>query len=180
ISYAAKLAPRFEHYSEVNPDLRAAVAVAYARVNGEKAKEPLMKMVKSLQGEVDRAKIWDALCSFDDPALIEETLALGTSGEVSRSDSAYPMMFGAHNPRARDVYWKWLTKNYDSILEMYAGSQQFYLYVGRLLPIAGVAREVEVKRFLAGKRMKQGGSSLTRALEHLSINSRLRSRLLAK
>ena len=179
-AYAAKLAPRFEHYSEVNPDLRAAVAVAYARVNGEKAKEPLMKMVKSLQGEVDRAKIWDALCSFDDPALIEETLALGTSGEVSRSDSAYPMMYGALNTRARDVYWKWLTKNYDSILEMYAGSQQFYLYIGRLLPIAGVAREAEVKRFLAGRRMKQGGSSITRALEHLSINSRLRSRLIAK
>jgi tricorn protease interacting factor F2/3 len=178
-AYAAKLAPRFEHYSTVNPDLRGAVAVAYARVNGERAMKPLADMVKTLQGEVDRAKIWAALCSFDDPALIEDTLALGMSGEVSRSDSAYPMILGAFNARARDVYWKWLAKNYDGILEMYAGSQQFYLYVGRLLPIAGVGREAEVRRFLSGKRMKQGGSSLKRALEHLEINSKLRRRLLA-
>jgi tricorn protease interacting factor F2/3 len=177
-SYARKLAPRFDHYVDVDPNLRAAVATAYARVNGEKAKEPLLEMVKTLQGEVDRAKIWRALCSFDDPSLIEDTLALGISGQVSRSDSAYPMMITAYNPRARDVYWKWLTKNYDGILEMYAGSQQFYLYMGRALPIAGVGREAAVKKFLSGRRMRQGGSSLTRALEHLEINSKLRRRLL--
>jgi tricorn protease interacting factor F2/3 len=179
-SYARKLAPRFDHYAEVDPNLRAAVATAYARVNGEKAKEPLLAMVKSLQGEVDRAKIWRALCSFDDPSLIEDTLALGISGQVSRSDSAYPMMIAAYNPRARDVYWRWLTKNYDGILDMYAGSQQFYLYMARALPIAGVAREAAVKGFLSGRRMKLGGSSLTRALEHLEINSKLRRRLLKK
>ena len=179
-AYAARLAPRFEHYSEVNPDLKGAVAVAYARVNGDKAVHPLMEMVKSLQGEVDRAKIWGALCSFDDPALIAQSLDYGLGDEVSRSDSAYPMMYGAYNPRARDVYWKWLTKNYDAILDMYAGSQQFYLYMGRALPRAGVGREAELKRFLAGRRMKQGGSSLTRALELLAINSRLRRKLLEK
>lgn len=179
-SYAQKLAPRFEHYADVDPNLRAAVATAYARVNGEEAKKPLLEMVKSLQGEVDRAKIWGALCSFDDPSLMEDTLALGISGQVSRSDSAYPMMFTAFNPFAREVYWKWLTKNYDGILEMYAGSQQFYLYMGRILPIAGVAREGAVKRFLSGRRLKQGGSSLTRALEHLEVNSKLRRSFLKK
>jgi tricorn protease interacting factor F2/3 len=179
-SYAAKLAPRFDHYSEVNPDLKGAVAIAYARVKGDKAKEPLMRMVKTLQGEVDRAKIWAALCAFREPSLVEEALELGVSGEVSRSDSAYPLSHGAINPYVRDAYWKWLTKNYDRILEMYGGSQQFYLYMGRILPICGVTREAEVRRFLSGKRMKLGGSTYTRALEHLAINSRLRARLLAK
>jgi hypothetical protein len=136
--------------------------------------------VKTLQGEVDRAKIWGALCTFDEPDLVEKALELGMSGEVSRSDSAYPMMFGALNPRVKDAYWKWLTKNYDGMLEMYAGSQQFYLYMGRLLPVAGVDREAAVKRFLSGKRMKLGGSSLTRAMEHLAINVKLRRALLAK
>ena len=179
-AYAAKLAPRFERYAEVNPDLKAAVAIAYARVNGEKAKGPLLEMVKTLQGEVDRAKIWGALCSFDEPALVEDALELGLSGEVSRSDSAYPMMHAAYNPKAREVYWKWLTHNYDGMLEMYAGSQQFYLYMGRALPVCGVARESQLKSFLSGRRMKLGGSSLTRALEHLEINSKLRRRMLAK
>ena len=178
-AYAAKLAPRFEHYADVNPDLKGAVAVAYAKVNGERAKGPLMEMVKTLQGEVDRAKVWAALCSFKEPALVRDALELGMSGEVSRSDSAYPMMYGAVNTRARDVYWRWLSKNYDRMYDMYAGSQQFFLYIGRALPIFGVGREGEVKRFLSGKRMKQGGSSLTRAMEHLAISSKLRGRLLA-
>ena len=178
-AYAAKLAPRFEHYADVNPDLKGAVAVAYAKTNGEKAKGPLMEMVKTLQGEVDRAKVWAALCSFKEPALVLDALELGMSGRVSRSDSAYPMIYGAVNTRARDVYWRWLSKNYDGMYEMYAGSQQFFLYMGRVLPIFGVGREEEVKRFLSGKRMKQGGSSLTRAMEHLAISSKLRGMLLA-
>ena len=179
-AYARKLAPRFEHYAEVNPDLRGAVATAYALVNGEEAKKPLLEMVKKLQGEVDRAKIYGALCSFRDPSLIEETLALGISGEVSRSDSVYPLTYTAYNTSAREVYWKWLTKNYDKILDMYGGSQQFYLYMGRVFPVCGVTRVGEVKRFLSGRRMKQGGSSLTRALEFLAINSNLRQKMLGK
>ncbi|MDG6914058.1 MAG: M1 family metallopeptidase [Nitrososphaerota archaeon] len=179
-AYAAKLAQKFDHYLELDPNLRGAVASAYAITYGERAKGPLIQMVKTMQGEVDRAKIYGALCSFKDPSLVEETLDLGMSGEVSRSDSAYPMIFGALNTGARKVYWKWLTKHYDAIYEMYGGSQQFYLYMMRLLPVCGVGREAEVKRFLSGRRMKQGGSSLIRAMEGLEINSALRRRLLAK
>jgi tricorn protease interacting factor F2/3 len=176
-AYAEKLARKFERYTEVNPDLRGAVAAAYAITNGEKAMKPLLDMVKGLQGEVDRAKIYGALCSFKDPSLVEKTLELGISGEVSRSDSAYPMTYGAYNPLVRDTYWKWLTKRYDRISEMYGGSQQFYLYMSRILPVCGVDRESEVRRFLSGRRMREGGSSLTRSLERLAVNSSLRRRL---
>ena len=178
--YARRLAQRFERYSEVDSNLKAAVASAYAITHGEQAMKPLLEMVKTLQGEVDRAKIWIALCSFKDPTLIEETLDLGIGGEVSRSDSAYPLIYGAFNPNAREVYWKWLTKQYDGKFEMYGGSQQFFLYMGRILPVCGVSRVAEVKRFLSGKRMRQGGSSLTRAVEHLEINERLRRRLVGE
>ena len=179
-SYASRMAQRFDRYSEVDPNLKAAVASAYAITNGEKAKGPLLEMVKALEGEVDRAKIYGALCSFKDPSLIEETLDLGISGKVSRSDSAYPMMYGARNPLAREVYWKWITKHYDGILEMYGGSQQFYLYMGRLIPIIAVTREPAGRKFLSGRRMKHGGSSLVRALDLLSITSKVRSRLVGK
>jgi tricorn protease interacting factor F2/3 len=179
-AYAAKLAQRFGHYHDLDPNLRGAVASAYAITCGEKAMGPLVEMVKTMQGEVDRAKIYGALCSFKEPELVEKTLDLGLSGEVSRSDSAYPMAFGAFNTNARDIYWKWLTKHYDAIYAMYGGSQQFYLYMMRILPVCGVGRESEVKRFLAGRRMKLGGSSLTRALERLEINSGVRKRLLTR
>jgi aminopeptidase N len=176
--YAAKLAAKFDHYTDLDPNLKGAVAVGYALTKGERAKKPLMEMVKTLQGEVDREKIYLALCSFHDPATVEETLELGLSGEVSRSDSAYPLLYSAFNPYVRETYWKWLTKRYDKMNEMYAGSQQFYLYLSRIIPVCGVNDVAKVKQFISGRRLKEGGSSYTRALEHLEVNSRLRRRFL--
>ncbi len=176
--YAAKLAPRFDHYSDLDPNLKGAVAIAYALTEGEKAKTRLLEMVTTLQGEVDRAKIWAALCSYRDPAIIEEVMELGLSGKVSRSDSAYSLLGSAANPYVRDAYWDWFVKHYDAIKEMYAGSQQFYLYIGRIISICGVENESKVRAFISGKRLKEGGSSYTRALEHLAINSKLRRLLM--
>jgi tricorn protease interacting factor F2/3 len=176
--YAERLAQKFDHYYDLDPNIQGAVAIGYAHASGERAEKPLMEMVKTLQGEVDRAKIYMALCSFRDPEVVEETLDLGISGEVSRSDSAYPLLYGAFNPYVRNVYWGWLTEHYETIREMYGGSQQFYLYMSRVIPVCGASDESKVRRFISGRRLKEGGSSYTRALEHLRIASRLRRRLL--
>jgi tricorn protease interacting factor F2/3 len=177
-NYAEKMSARFGHFADLDPNLKAAAAIGYAITNGEQAEKPLQDMAKSFQGEVDRTKIYQGLCSFREPELVEHTLELGISGQVSRSDSAYPLIFSAFNPYARDVLWRWITKHYDAMLEMYAGSQQFYLYMGRAIPLCGVEHEAEVRRFLSGKRAKEGGSSVPRILEFLHINVRLRKRLL--
>lgn len=177
--FAEKMAARFEHFADLDPNLKAAAAVGYAVANGERAEKRLQDMVKSLQSEVDRAKIYEGLCSFKEPELVEHALELGISGQVSRSDSGYPLIYSAYNPRARDVLWRWITKRYDKMLDMYAHSQQFYIYMGYAIPLCGVEHEAEVRRFLSGRRRKEGGSSVTRILELLHINARLRRRLLS-
>ncbi len=177
-AYASKLGARFDHYADLGANLKGAVAIGYALTNGAKVKDQLFDMVKTLQGEVDRAKIYGALCSVHDPEMIKETLELGISGQVSRSDSAYPILHSAHNPHIGDVCWEWITKRYETMKEMYAGSQQFYIYMSRIIPVCGVADEVKVRRFISGKRLREGGSSYTRALEELGINAKLRRTLL--
>jgi hypothetical protein len=178
-AYASKIGARFAHFSELDPNIKGAAAIGYAMTNGEKVEEKLQHMVKTLQGEVDRAKVYEGLCAFKEPELVEHTLELVISGSVSRSDSGYPLIYSAYNPHARDVLWRWITKRYDFVREMYAGSQQFYLYMGYAIPICGVEHEAEVRRFLSGRRLREGGSSVTRILESLHINARLRKRLLA-
>ena len=177
-SYAKKMAQHFEHFADLDPNLKAAAAIGYAVTEGARAEERLQGMAKKLQSEVDRAKIYEGLCAFKEPELVEHTLEFGISGEVSRSDSGYPLFLSAYNPYARDALWDWITKRYDAMREMYAGSQQFYLYMGAAIPVCGVEREAAVRRFLSGKRSKDGGSSIRRILELLRINSRLRKRLL--
>lgn len=179
LTYARKLAPMFGDYAHLDPNLREAVAISYAMVNGERAKGPLLKLVKGFQSEVDRGKIYSALSSFRDPRLVEETLELVFSGEVPRSDSAYPIMNGGRNPLAREVFWQWLKKRYDQLREMYGGSQQFYIYMAMTIPFCGVGREADVRRFISGKRLREGGSTYKRVMENLAIHDRLRDRLLA-
>jgi tricorn protease interacting factor F2/3 len=178
-SYARKLSAKFEDYSHLDPNIREAVATAYAVTNGEAARRPLLNLVKSLDSEVDRSKIYAALSSFTDPRLVKDTLELVISGEVPRSDSAYPLMNGATNPHVRDAYWDWLTRRYDMLRNLYGNSQQFYLFMAICISYCGAGREAEVKRFLSGRRLKEGRSLYARTLEFVGIRSRLRDRLLA-
>ncbi len=177
-SYAKKMADLFEHFTDLDPNLKSAAAIGYAMTNGASAEKRLQDMAKTLQGEVDRANVYEGLCAFKEPRLVRNTLDLGMSGQVSRSDSGYPLYLSAYNPYARDVLWDWITKRYDEMREMYAASQQFYLFMGRAIPMCGVEHETEVRRFLSGKRFEEGGSSVTRILEMLHINVKLRERLL--
>jgi len=178
-AFARKMAERFGDFASLDPNLKAAAAMGYAITYGEKAKKPLQEMLKSTESEVERAKIWQGLCTFREPELVTESLELGISGEVSRSDSGYPLIFGSYNPYARDAVWGWITKRYDAVREIYGGSQQFYLYMGYSIPLCAVEHEQEAKRFFAGKRFREGGSSLKRILELLHIHSGLRRRLLS-
>ena len=176
--YAKKMAALFDHFKDLDPNIKGAVAAGFALTYGAKAEKTLQQMAMTMEGEVDRAKVYEGLCSFKEPELIEHTLELGISGKVSRSDSGYPLILSSLNPYARGVLWRWITKRYDMVRELYAGSQQFYLYMGHAIPHCAVDHEAEAKRFFSGKRRREGGSSVTRILEHLHINARLRERLL--
>ena len=176
--YARKMSDRFGRFADLDPSLKAAAAIGHAITEGMEAEKTLRHLAKTLQGEVDRAKVYEGLGAFTDPKLVEHTLDLGLSGEVSRSDSGYTLLMSTYNPRARDVAWRWITRNYDAMREMYAGSQQFYIYMSGAVPRCAVEREAEARRFLSGKRLKEGGSSITRILEQLHINAELRKLLL--
>ena len=179
MDYARKLARRFDGYQEVEPDLRAAVAVSYAVTRGEAAFDPLLRLVKEASNELERAKVYPALTSFEDPSLVEKTLELGISGEVSRSDSGFTILGAASNPKARATLWRWLVKRYDRVHDIYGGSFQFYGYLNRAIPRCGIGHESEVRRFISGKRFEEAESTFRRTFELLDINSGLRERLLA-
>ena len=179
MDYARKLARRFDGYQEVEPDLRAAVAVSYAVTRGKAAFDPLLRLVKDASNELERAKVYPALTSFEDPSLVEKTLELGLSGEVSRSDSGFTILGAASNPKARATLWKWLVKRYDRVHDIYGGSFQFYGYLNRAIPRCGIGHESEVRRFISGKRFEEAETTFRRTFELLDINSGLRERLLA-
>jgi tricorn protease interacting factor F2/3 len=179
VGFARKLAQRFGQFTSVDANLKTAVATAYAVIEGEASFGPLLELVRNAKSEADRAKVYAALTSFEDPALVRRALELTISGEVSRSDTGYTLPGAASNPRARGVLWEWIKSRYDRLRGLYGGSQQFYLYLGAVLPRCGIGHEVDVRRFISGKRYKGGEMTFRRTFELLDVNSRLRGRLLA-
>jgi tricorn protease interacting factor F2/3 len=177
-SYAEKMAKLFDHYTDLDPNLKAAAAIGFAITNGARAEKTLQDMVTTSESEVERDLIYKGLSAFNDPKLIQHSLDLGLTGRVSRSDLHYGVIHAALNPNARDIVWQWVKKNYDAMWRLYAGSQQFYIDVGRVIPLCAVEHEPDAKRFLSGRRLKEGGSSAIRVLEMLRINVKLRKRLL--
>ncbi|MGD0395650.1 MAG: M1 family metallopeptidase [Nitrososphaerales archaeon] len=176
--YARKLAQRFDQFTSADANLKTAIATAYAAVKGEAAFGPLLELVRNAKSEADRARVYAALTSFEDPALVRRTLELTISGEVSRSDTGYALPLAASNPRARGALWEWIKSRYDRLRGLYGGSQQFYLYLNAVLPRCGIGHEADVRRFISGKRYRDGEMIFHRAFELLDVNSRLRDRLL--
>ncbi len=177
--FARKLAQRFEQFDSVDANLKTAVATAYAMTKGEKAFGPLLGVVRNAKSEADRSKVYVALTSFEDPALVRKALELTISGEVSRSDTGYTLPGAASNPRARSVLWEWIKSRYDRVRDLYGASQQFYLYLNAVIPRCGMGQEADVHSFISGKRYKDGEMTFRRAFELLDVNSRLRERLLS-
>ncbi len=177
--YTKELAAKFIEYDRVDPSVKEAVAIAYARIRGKEAFEPLLRLAKSTKSEVDRSRIYSALTSFEDPKLVKSALELGISGEVSRSDSRYTLTSASVNPFAREVLWQWLKDRYERLLEIYAGPQQILLYYEGAVPKCAVGKTDDVKEFFSGEKMKQGGMVFRRIIESVEIRTKLRERLLA-
>ena len=176
--YTAKLASMFDSYEDVQPDIKDAVTTAYGRTHGEEAFAPLVRLVKSMKSEADRSRVYSALTSFKDSALVEKALELGISGEVPRSDSAYTLTRASSNPLAREVLWKWIRKRHEKMWTLYAGSQQLMLYYEVVIPRCAVGRVGEVRKFLSGRKMLKGGMFSRRIIESAEVRTRLRDRLM--
>jgi tricorn protease interacting factor F2/3 len=177
--FARKLSRWFDHYQSVEPSLKSAVAVSYAVGKGEAAFDALVGLVKNEKSETERERIYRALTSFSDPLLVEKSLELSTSGEVSRSDSVYTLTGASTNPNARSVLLNWLTSRYDLLCNTYGGSSRFFRLMNLVIPRCGIGQETEVHKLISGRRYKEGEMTLKRSLELLKINSALRQRLLA-
>jgi tricorn protease interacting factor F2/3 len=173
------LARFFADFDHLDPNLMQAAAIAYARESGPGVFDSMVSRVKSETNEGTREKLYLALTSFKDGALVRKALDLSISGQVSRSDSGYVFAVSAMNPDAREAVWSWIQANYDKMWDLYAGSQQFLIYMEVVVPRVAVGKLEEVSRFLSGDRMDKGGMAYRRLLESLEIRSRVRERLLA-
>ncbi len=174
--FARELAGMFDDLDRIDPDLRSAVAVAYARTEGVRAYDPLLARFRSTQVEAELLRLLGALTAFADPELVERVLAIAERREMLLSLVPYALLGATRNPSTRTVGWNWLRRNLESFAASFRGSG----WAGRLLetvvPRLGLGREKEVEAFLRSHPVPEGGRGLEKGLELLAVFSAFRSR----
>ena len=171
--FARKMSSKFSEYENVDPNIRNAVAVAYARTNGEAAFEKLVSTIKKMDNESDTIKLFNGLVSFKNPELVRKSLDLSLGGDFNRADAIYTIMASSTFPESRSEVWEWIAKNVDKIKETFAGTYILSSILQEVIPILGLGREVQVKSYFASKKLEEASTGVNKGLEMLDIYSKL-------
>jgi len=169
--YAAELGSRFANFGEVEPNLKEAVLVAYARASADF--DSILARYKASSS--DEEKIWliNSMMSFKDPALVRRSFELANTGEVKRQDIINMLTAASGNPDARDVAWEWLKTNLGKLNELYKGTGVLSRVFTSIIPILGLYRSEEIEGFFKENPLPEAVSGINAGIERLHIYDKL-------
>ncbi len=177
--FAREIAQKFEEYHNVDPNIRAAVAVAYARTNGSptEAFQKLVSTIKKMRNEADTIKLFQGLVAFKHESLVRKALDLSLSGEFNRADAISTIITSGSIPENGEVVWRWVESNINKIKETFTGTYILASILQDTLPFAGLGREQSVKEYFEKNSCDEASMGIRKGLEMLEIYSRLANRL---
>ncbi len=169
--YAKELGSRFRDYQSVEPNMKQAVAVAYARVYGDF--EGIVKKYRERVSDEECIRLINSMMSFKEPSLVALSLGFALSGEVKRQDVMSMVLATKTNPNARDVAWLWLKMNIDGLKKIYHGTGMLSRILLSILPILGLKKVEEVKSFFEQNEIPEADIGIKAGLEKLYIYDEL-------
>jgi tricorn protease interacting factor F2/3 len=169
--YAAKLGSRFDKYETVEPDMKEAVAVGYARACGNF--EPIVKRYRESASDEEKERLLVSMTAFREPRLLSKLLELVQGGEVKKQDQMILISATARNPHARDTAWTWIKSSMSQLREVYEGTGDLSRLLQSCIPILGIGRVEEVERYFNENRVPEAQNGIKAGLEKLKIYQRL-------
>jgi tricorn protease interacting factor F2/3 len=170
-AYSAELATKFSEYEQVEPDMKQAVALAYARSRNDY--DGLLKQYKESKSDEDRTRLLNAMTAFRNEPLIQRTLDYAISGEVKRQDVRTVLLAAAEKPEAKNITWKWLQTNMEKLRNLYQDTGILSLTFFSLIPTLGVGRIHETEDYFTKHKIPEANVGITAGLEKLSAYDRL-------
>jgi len=177
-AFAETLSPRFATWDRLDPDLRAAVAVAHAQVGGADGYHDLRRaLMERPRPEAETLRLERALGWTREPALLRETLDLALSGTINRGHVAAVVLQAAQNPAGRAVTWQWVTTAMPRLVDLFRGSGFLSTFLEYSTPYLGLGRSAEVRTYYAAHPYPEGSRGLAKGLERLELLEGLRRSL---
>ena len=174
--YAASLASEFKEYAKVAPDMRSAVAAAYAKatndING------IIDTYRKSNSDEDKVRLLSAMTVFSDENLIAKTLDFALSGEVKRQDIIAAVSGAAQNPHVRKMMWDWLKSKIGKLQELYAGTGLTSSILASTIPILCLGRVSEAETYFREHPIPDAEIGIKVGLEKLRAYDRLREEIM--
>ena len=169
-SYAKELASSFHDYDKIDPNMKDAVATAYARTYSDF--ESIVKKYRESASDEERVRLLGAMMSFKDASMIALSLGFALGGEVKRQDIGTMILGSLRNPDARSLTWTWLKVNMDRLKKLFEGTETLSRILISAIPILGIGRVEEAEKFFEENRVGLE-NSIEAGLEKLKIYDNL-------
>jgi tricorn protease interacting factor F2/3 len=169
--YSKELGLRFHEPKATEPDMKDAIAMAYAR--SYNALEEILREYRKSEFDEDRVRLLGALTCFKEDSLTALSLGLAFTGEVKKQDVSVMLLSAVRNPNAREITWNWLKINFEKLREFYGGTGNLSRMLLSVIPILGIGKVEEVKRFFVENRMPEAEKGIEAGLEKLEVYNRL-------
>ena len=169
--YAATLARDFNDYGKTPPDMRLAVATAYARSTNDL--DGLTRKYRESSSDEDRIQFLQSMTTFSDGELVKRTLNFAISGEVKRQDVISVVIAATENPQVKDMTWEWLKSNIGKLQELYQGTGILSTVFMSNIPVLCVGRLSEAEGFFAKNAISNADAGIKVGLEKLRVYDRL-------
>ncbi len=170
-AYSRELATNFKDYDNVPPDMKQAVALAYARSSEDY--DSLITAYRKSNSDEDKLRLLTAMTAFTQELLVNQTLDFTLTTEVKRQDTRLILVTATGNPDARNITWKWLQENIGKLQERYEGTGILSGTFLSIIPLLGVGRVEEVKKFFTQHKIPDAEVGISAGLERLLVYDRL-------
>ncbi|QIW23488.1 leucyl aminopeptidase [Sulfolobus sp. S-194] len=170
--FASGLAVAFEKYDTLDPNVKEAVAIAYAVTYGEDAYDDLLNKYRSEKFDEEKTRLLYALLSFREPYLVVNTMSLALTGEIKRQDVARILPYASYNPYSRLALWKWLKTHMEFLRSIYAGTAILGRTLRSVIPFLGL-NNTEVVEYFTTNRFPEMEVEIKSGLEILDSLRRI-------
>ncbi len=176
LAFARDLSERFPEWTRLDPDLRSAVSVARARVEGESGWNEIRRALGRPLPEAEALQLERALAWSGELSLVERTLDLTLSGEINRGHAVAVIAQAAQNLVGRPLVWPWMTRHVEELNGLFRGSGFLSSLLEYTTALVGLGRSDEVKEFYRTHPLPEGSRGLAKGLDRLAVLERLRPR----
>lgn len=169
--YATGLAGDFQDYTKVPPDMREAVATAYARSTNDF--DGILNRYRVSVSDEDKGNLLRALAAFRDEALLQRALDFSLSAEVKRQDIMSPIFAAISNPEAKNVTWTWFQMNAEKLQAIYRGTGRISGSIEHVISILGIGRVTDVESFFEQHPIPEAKAGIKAGFEKVHVYDRL-------